>query len=85
MSGADAKNPDKYYLTPPCNYYSKFMHDHSLNGKAYGFAYDDYNQQDTLLVSRKPVNMIIGIYWADPPGATKPEGKPEVKPEPKPK
>ena len=53
VSGADARNPDKYYLTPPCNYYSKFMHDHSLNGKAYGFAYDDFNQQDTLLVSRK--------------------------------
>ena len=59
------------------------MHDHSLNGKAYGFPYDDYNQQDTLLVSRKPVDMIIGIYWADAPGATKPEGKPEVKPKPK--
>ena len=84
VSGADARNPDKYYLTPPCNYYSKFMHDHSLNGKAYGFASDDFNQQDTLLVSRKSVNMIIGIYWADALGATKPEVKPDAKPEEKP-
>ncbi len=71
VSGADAKNPDKYYLKPPCNYYAKFMHDHSLNGKAYGFAYDDYNQQDTLLISRSPVNMIVSIYWADAPTTTK--------------
>ena len=85
VCGADARNPDKYYLSPPCNYYSKFMHDHSLNGKAYGFAYDDFNQQDTLLVSKKPVNMIVGIYWADQPAATKPEGKPETKPEGKPR
>jgi hypothetical protein len=60
-------NPDGFYATSPCNYYSKFMHNHTINGKAYGFPYDDAEQQDTLLIATKPrpVNLIIAIYYND--------------------
>ena len=52
------KDPSKYYLAAPANYYAKFLHDHSINHKSYGFCYDDVNGQDTLLHSVKPVRLI---------------------------
>jgi hypothetical protein len=33
--------PSTYYLTNPTNHYSRIVHKHNLDGKGYGFAYDD--------------------------------------------
>ena len=60
---ADWNNPAKYYRAAPANFYAKFWHDHSINGRAYGFCYDDVNAQDTLIEARNPVNLIVTIYW----------------------
>ncbi len=77
-------NPDMYYQKMPCNMYSKFMHVHSINGRAYGFAYDDDQQQDTLIVAQKPANLIVSIYWMDK-GAKLPKAGPNAGvPTPKP-
>ena len=38
----DWSNPAKFYKTLPYNYYSKFWHEQTVDGKAYGFCYDDF-------------------------------------------
>jgi len=54
-------DPGTYYKGSPTNYYSKFVHDHSINGLTYGFAYDD--DQSGILTSNSPKTFIIGIGW----------------------
>jgi len=54
-------NPNEYYKSAPANFYSKFWHDVSINNKAYGFCYDDVNDQSTTLVSTNPRGMVIVI------------------------
>lgn len=34
---------NSYYTTSPNNYYSKFVHEHEVDGKGYAFSYDDVN------------------------------------------
>ena len=53
----------------PYNWYSKFMHIHSINDFAYGFAYDDVYAQSSFIVSNKPRTMIVAIYYNDAPDA----------------
>ncbi len=57
--------PETYYqdLTAPCNYYSKFWHEHSVDGHAYGFCYDDVFDQATLLHFTNPTSLIIDLRW----------------------
>jgi hypothetical protein len=58
-------NPDMYYLNAPCNYYSKFVHAHTIDGRAYGFAYDDDCEQAAFITTGTAANMIVSIYWMD--------------------
>jgi hypothetical protein len=39
--------PSDYYQNAPCNYYSAFWHSVAVNGRQYGFAYDDVNGQSS--------------------------------------
>ena len=57
--------PEMYYQdsSVPCNYYSKFWHEHSVNGHAYGFCYDDVFDQATLLHFTNPTSLIIDLRW----------------------
>lgn len=41
--------PNKYYKNSINNYYAGFFHENSVVGLAYGFCYDDVNDQSTLL------------------------------------
>jgi len=59
----------KYYQTLPYNFYAKFWHEHTVNGKAYGFCYDDFNQQDTLIHYQNSTKLVITLYWDTPPPA----------------
>lgn len=34
-----------YYSMSPVNYYSKFVHEHEVDGKGYAFSYDDVNPE----------------------------------------
>lgn len=52
-----------YYKAAPANYYAKFWHDHSINGLAYGFAYDDVNGQAAYLEIGDPKGAIIRVGW----------------------
>jgi len=53
--------PSAYYQTAPYDYYAKFWHQHSLGGKAYGFCYDDVNNQSSSLTCTSPRGIILTI------------------------
>lgn len=57
--------PETYYQdeSVPCNYYSKFWHEHSVDGHAYGFCYDDVFDQATLLHFTNPTSLVIDLKW----------------------
>jgi hypothetical protein len=60
---ANWNNVGKYYQAGPANYYAKFWHDHSIDGLAYGFCYDDVNNQSPTLAVADPKGLIIRIGW----------------------
>ncbi|EMS72586.1 beta-1,3-glucanase family protein [Ruminiclostridium cellobioparum] len=62
-NAANLNNPSAYYQTGPADYYAKFFHDHSLNAKAYGFCYDDVNDQSSAIHATSPRGAIINIGW----------------------
>lgn len=64
-----ATEPDKYfkvseyYKNTPNNFYAGFFHKHSVLGLAYGFCYDDVNDQSTLLQYDKADALVIDLRW----------------------
>jgi len=63
LSPADWTNASTYYGAAPANYYSQFWHKHSIGGLAYGFSYDDNNNQSTTITTQQPEHMAFGIGW----------------------
>jgi len=59
---ADWKNPSKFYKAEPCNWYSKFLHEHALDHKSYGFCYDDVSEQAAFF-SGKGAEVVVSLYW----------------------
>ena len=62
-NAANLNNPAAYYQAGPADYYAKFFHDHSIDGKAYGFCYDDVNDQSSTIHAISPRGAIINIGW----------------------
>ena len=60
---ANYQNPSAYYKNSTYNYYSVFMHKHSVNNFAYGFCYDDVNDQSTLLHYTNPTALVLDLKW----------------------
>ncbi|MBS7182992.1 MAG: Ig-like domain-containing protein [Eubacterium sp.] len=64
-----ATEPDKYfkvseyYKNSTNNFYAGFFHRHSILGLAYGFCYDDVNDQSTLLQYNKSEALVIDLKW----------------------
>jgi len=65
-----ATEPEKWYDVPSYyktngvfNEYSDFFHKHSVSGKAYGFCYDDVNDQSTLLECGDAATLVIDLRW----------------------
>ncbi|AEJ60837.1 Carbohydrate binding family 6 [Spirochaeta thermophila DSM 6578] len=56
-------NPAYYYLDSPANWYAAFWHEISLGGLAYGFCYDDVNDQSTLIEAPNVRAVVIELYW----------------------
>lgn len=59
---ADWNNAAKFYQAEPCNWYSKFLHDHSIDHKAYGFCYDDAGDQAAFF-SGKGKEVVVTLRW----------------------
>ena len=55
--------PSKYYKNSVSNFYAGFFHEHSVLGKAYGFCYDDVNDQSTLLQYDNADALVIDLKW----------------------
>ena len=53
------RDASAYYLLDPCNQYARFWHRHGLGGRAYGFAYDDVNDQSSSLSVPDPLEIHI--------------------------
>lgn len=66
----DWENPATYYKTLPYNFYAKFWHEHTVDGKAYGFCYDDVAGQASY-ISAPGTKLVVTFYWDNPP-ATQP-------------
>ncbi len=63
LTPANWANASAYYGGTPANFYSQFWHNHSVGGLAYGFSYDDNNNQSTTIATTKPEHMAFGIGW----------------------
>lgn len=55
--------PSEYYKNSINNYYAGFFHENSVVGLAYGFCYDDVNDQSTLLQYDNADALIIDLKW----------------------
>ena len=55
------RDPGAYYGADPCNRYAWFWHRHGVGRRAYGFAYDDVNDQSSSLAVPDPLE--IRISW----------------------
>ncbi len=55
--------PSAYYQASPYNEYARFWHDHSVSGLAYGFPFDDVNNQSSTIQAPPPgpEHMVLGI------------------------
>ncbi len=68
----DWNNPATFYKAFPYNFYAMFWHQHTVDGKAYGFCYDDVAGQASY-ISSPGTKMVITFYWDAVPPATAPK------------
>jgi hypothetical protein len=61
--GAPGEDGSRFYPGGPANYYAKFWHDHSIGGKAYGFAYDDVGPHSSLVSVADPQYLLVAVGW----------------------
>jgi hypothetical protein len=69
--GADGKlldktlwaNPNGFYAAAPANYYARFWHERAIDGKAYGFPYDDVGGYSSYISHAGPQSMLVAIGW----------------------
>lgn len=54
-------NPATFYTAAPANYYAKFWHDCAIDGKSYGFPYDDVGGYSSFIAHGNPQYMIVAI------------------------
>jgi hypothetical protein len=63
LSGDQQSNPANFYQSAPANYYARFWHQNAIDGKAYGFPYDDYAEQSSFISMANPQYMIVAVGW----------------------
>jgi hypothetical protein len=50
-----------YYRTPVTNHYSRIMHENTVDGKAYGFAFDDVCEHASYIEDPAPTSMTLTV------------------------
>ena len=60
---AQQQDPASFYLAAPANYYAEFWHQNAINGKQYGFPYDDYAGQSSDIAVTNPQYCVVAIGW----------------------
>jgi hypothetical protein len=59
---ADWRDVQKFYQKEPYNWYSKFLHKHSIENRAYGFCYDDFAEQAAYFAGEGD-HLVVTFYW----------------------
>ena len=57
------KNSATFYTSAPANYYARFWHANGIDGKAYGFPYDDVGGYSTYVSHANPQYMLVAVGW----------------------
>lgn len=57
------KDPRTFYTQAPADDYAKFWHDNAIDGKAYGFPYDDVGGYSTYLSCDHPQYLLVAVGW----------------------
>lgn len=57
------EDPTRFYQQSPANWYAKFWHDRAINGRAYGFPYDDVADQSSFVSHGDPQWLIVAVGW----------------------
>jgi hypothetical protein len=60
---AQQQNPANFYLAAPANYYAEFWHQNAINGKQYGFPYDDDAGQSSDISVTNPQYAVVAVGW----------------------
>ncbi len=60
---AQQTNPANFYQAAPANYYAEFWHQNAINGKQYGFPYDDDAGQSSDISVTNPQYMVVAVGW----------------------
>src|SRR5215472_6989144 len=61
LPASQQSNPANFYQAAPANYYAEFWHLNAINGKAYGFPYDDYAGQSSDISVTNPQYMVVAV------------------------
>lgn len=56
-------NPATFYQQDPADHYAKFWHANSVDGKSYGFPYDDVGGYSTFIAHDNPQYALVAIGW----------------------
>ena len=60
---AQQSTPANFYQAAPANYYAEFWHENAINGKQYGFPYDDDAGQSSDISVTNPQYMVVAVGW----------------------
>jgi hypothetical protein len=63
LPAAQQSNPANFYQAAPANYYAEFWHQNAINGKQYGFPYDDDAGQSSDISVTNPQYMVVAVGW----------------------
>jgi hypothetical protein len=63
LTTAQQSDPAQFYQAAPANYYAQFWHASAINGKAYGFPYDDDAGQSADISVSNPQYMVVAVGW----------------------
>jgi hypothetical protein len=63
LPASEQTNPANFYQAGPANYYAEFWHQNAINGKQYGFPYDDDAGQSSDISVTNPQYMVVAVGW----------------------
>ncbi len=56
-------DPTTFYVTAPADFYARFWHSRAIDGRAYGFPFDDVGSYSTYISHQNPTYMLVAIGW----------------------
>ena len=56
-------DPTTFYTAAPADYYARFWHERGIDGRAYGFPYDDVGSYSTYISHEDPQYLLVAIGW----------------------